>query len=37
VFTNLGLKQDWEVRYQYKVTWFGIMFIWGTVLRCAGT
>jgi len=36
-FTIKGLEQGWLVQYQFKVTGWGIVFICGMVLRCAGT
>jgi len=35
-FTIKGLEQGWLAQCQYKVTEWGIMFICGMVLRCAG-
>jgi len=37
VFTIKGLEQGWLVQCQFKVTGWGIMFICGMVLFCAGT
>jgi len=36
-FTIKGLEQGWLVQCQFKVTGWGIMFIFGMVLWCAGT
>jgi len=31
------MENDWLAQYQFKVTGWGIVFICGMVLRCAGT
>jgi len=36
-FTIKGLEHDWLAQWQFKVNGWGIMFICGMVLRCAGT
>jgi len=33
---HLRAEQDWLVRCQYKASEWGIMLIYGMVLRCAG-
>jgi len=35
-FTIKGLEQGWFAQCQFKVTGWGIMFICGMVLQCAG-
>jgi len=34
---DIGLQQGWFAQCQYNVTEWGIMFICGMILRCAGT
>jgi len=36
-FTIKGLEQDWLAQCQYNVTVWGIIYIHGMVLWCAGT
>jgi len=36
-FTFKGVEDGWLARCQFKVTGWGIMLIYGMVLRCAGT
>jgi len=36
-FIIKGLEHGWLARCQHKVTGWGIMFICGMVLQCAGT
>jgi len=37
VFTIKGLEQGWLAQCQFNMTGWGVMFICGMVLRCAGT